>query len=154
MASSDTASSYDITKTNHIFKTPNYKDEPKPTDNVWVGISHVHLPTFWCPLCESWSIHPESLHHDCIGFLKQIRDKVQKAMYRDPNERYTRKKDWSYNNSDRDTDHKAKRHAPSDRASYQERRTRSWSRSFDRSTSHPRESDNNKTHLDWNKGWH
>jgi hypothetical protein len=31
--------SYDITKTNHIF-TACHNDEPKPSDNVWIGISH------------------------------------------------------------------------------------------------------------------
>jgi hypothetical protein len=44
--SSDTAVSYDITKISHIFTTANYKDQPKPADNVWIGISHVHLPTY------------------------------------------------------------------------------------------------------------
>jgi hypothetical protein len=75
-ASSDTTVSYDITEMNHIFTTGNYKDESKPTDSVWIGISHVHLPTFWCPLYESWENHPESLHADCMAFLKKIRDKT------------------------------------------------------------------------------
>jgi hypothetical protein len=57
-ASSDTTVRYYITKTNHIFKTANCKGEPKSTDNVLIGISHVHLPTYLCPLCESWESHP------------------------------------------------------------------------------------------------
>jgi hypothetical protein len=100
--SSDTTVSYDITKMNQIVTTGKYEDEPKPTDNVWIGISHVHLPTCWCPLCESWESHPESLHHDRMAFMKKIREKVQQTIYKYPSERYTREKDRRYNNNDQD----------------------------------------------------
>jgi hypothetical protein len=33
-------------------------------DNIWIGISHVFLPTFWCPKCEKWTSHPESYHEE------------------------------------------------------------------------------------------
>jgi hypothetical protein len=92
-ASSYTTVSYDITKTSHIFTTANYKDEQKPTYNVWIGISQVHLPTYWCPLYDSWESHPESLHTDRMAFLKKMREKIEQFIRRDLTERYTRDKD-------------------------------------------------------------
>jgi hypothetical protein len=38
--------SYDPRQSKHIFTKINI-DEPKPTDNIWIGTSHVFLPTFW-----------------------------------------------------------------------------------------------------------
>jgi hypothetical protein len=92
-ALSDTTVSYDITKTSHILTTTNYKKQPKPTDNIWIGISPVHLPTYWCPLCEIWEIHPESPHTDRMVFLKRTREEKQQFITRDPTQRYTRGKD-------------------------------------------------------------
>jgi hypothetical protein len=43
-ASSYTAISYEITKTTHLLKKPNYKYESKPTNNIRVGTSRV--PTY------------------------------------------------------------------------------------------------------------
>jgi hypothetical protein len=40
--------SYEITYTKHRFTKSNH-DADKPTENVWIGISHVFLPTLWCP---------------------------------------------------------------------------------------------------------
>jgi hypothetical protein len=37
---------------------------PAPTNNVWTRVSHVFLPTFWCPKCNKWTSHHESLHDD------------------------------------------------------------------------------------------
>jgi hypothetical protein len=37
-------------------------DAPKPTYNIWIGISHVFLPTFWCSKCDSWSSHHDKIH--------------------------------------------------------------------------------------------
>jgi hypothetical protein len=53
--------SYDITQTKQRFMKSNH-DAEKPTDNVWIRISRVFLPTFWYPRCNKWVRHPESLH--------------------------------------------------------------------------------------------
>jgi hypothetical protein len=65
-----------------------------------------------------------------MTFLNKIREELQTTMY-NPSERYTHGKNRRYNNNDRDNDRNAKRHAPSDRAPYQDKRTRSRSWSFD-----------------------
>jgi hypothetical protein len=39
---------------------------PKPTYNIWIGTSHVFLPTFWCSKCDSWSSHHAKLHDERI----------------------------------------------------------------------------------------
>jgi hypothetical protein len=41
-------------------------DAPNPKYNIWIGTSHVFLPTFWCSECDSWSSHHEKLHDGCI----------------------------------------------------------------------------------------
>jgi hypothetical protein len=55
--------SYDPYRSTHIYTKVNL-DPPKPTDNVWIGISHVLLPTFWCSKCNSWSSHHDKLHDE------------------------------------------------------------------------------------------
>jgi hypothetical protein len=35
-----------------------------PTYNVWIGTSHIFLPTFWCSKCNSWSSHHNKLHDE------------------------------------------------------------------------------------------
>jgi hypothetical protein len=55
--------SYDITQTKHRFTNPIH-EALAPTDNVWIGIPHLFLPTFWCPKCEKWTSRPESLHEE------------------------------------------------------------------------------------------
>jgi hypothetical protein len=57
--------SYDPYRSTHIFTKVNI-DAPKPTDNVWIGTSHVFLPTFWCSKCNSWSSHHDKLHDECL----------------------------------------------------------------------------------------
>jgi hypothetical protein len=69
--------SYDITKTNHIFTT-NHKDAPKPTEYVWIGISHTYLPTSWWPKCNKWGSHPESLNEDLMSFIKMMAERNAK----------------------------------------------------------------------------
>jgi hypothetical protein len=61
--------SYDPYRSTHVFMKVNL-DAPKPTDNVWIGTSHVFLPTFWCSKCDSWSSH-----HD--NFMTNASDGVQ-----------------------------------------------------------------------------
>jgi hypothetical protein len=39
--------SYNPYLSTHVFKKVNI-NAPKPTDNIWIGVSHVFLPTFWC----------------------------------------------------------------------------------------------------------
>jgi hypothetical protein len=53
--------SYDITQTKQTFTKSNH-DAPTLGDSVWIGISHVFLPTFWCPKCNKCVSHLESLH--------------------------------------------------------------------------------------------
>jgi hypothetical protein len=55
--------SYDITQTKHKFTKSNH-DAAKPDENVWIGIYHVSLSTFWCPKCNKWESHYDSLHED------------------------------------------------------------------------------------------
>jgi hypothetical protein len=45
--SDQTTISYDPRQSKNIFTKINI-NEPKPTDNIWIGTSHVFLPTFWC----------------------------------------------------------------------------------------------------------
>jgi hypothetical protein len=115
-ASSDTTVSYDITKTKHRFKTANYKDKSKPTDNVWIGINHEHLPTYWCPLSESWESRPESLHHDCVDFI-QKRETRYKIGYTETLRSATLSQNIGATITmiETDNDHNRKRHATSDR---------------------------------------
>jgi hypothetical protein len=40
------AVSYDPYLSTPIFTKVNI-DAPKPTSNIWIGVSHVFLPTFW-----------------------------------------------------------------------------------------------------------
>jgi hypothetical protein len=47
----------------HVFTKVNY-EAPVPTDNVWIGASHIFLPKFWCSKCDSWSSHHEKLHDE------------------------------------------------------------------------------------------
>jgi hypothetical protein len=55
--------SYDITQRKHRFKEAK-RDAEKLTGFVWIGISHIFLPTFWCPRCDEWVSHSESLHDE------------------------------------------------------------------------------------------
>jgi hypothetical protein len=57
--------SYDPYLSTHVFTKVNI-DAPKPTDNIWIGVSHVFLPTFWCAKCDSWSSHHDKIHDERI----------------------------------------------------------------------------------------
>jgi hypothetical protein len=59
------AVSYDPYLFTHVFTKVNI-DAPKPTDNIWIGVSHVFLPTFWCAKCDSWSSHHAKIHDERI----------------------------------------------------------------------------------------
>jgi hypothetical protein len=56
--------SYDPYRSTHVFTKVNH-EAPAPTDNVWIGTSHVLLPTFWCSKCDSLSSHHDNLHDEC-----------------------------------------------------------------------------------------
>jgi hypothetical protein len=47
----------------HVF-TKVKLDTPKPTENVWIGTSHIFLPTFWCSKCDGWYSHHDKLHDE------------------------------------------------------------------------------------------
>jgi hypothetical protein len=57
--------SYDPYRSTHIFTKVNI-DAPKPTYNIWIGTSHILLPTFWCSKCDSWTSHHDKLHDEHI----------------------------------------------------------------------------------------
>jgi hypothetical protein len=57
--------SYDPYLSTHIFTKVNL-DAPKPTENIWIGTSHVFLPTFCCSKCNSWYSHHDKLHDERI----------------------------------------------------------------------------------------
>jgi hypothetical protein len=60
-----TTISYDPRQSKHIFTKINI-NEPKLTDSIWIGTSHVFLPTLWCQKCNSWSSHHAQLHDERI----------------------------------------------------------------------------------------
>jgi hypothetical protein len=39
---------------------------PKPTDDIWIGVSHIFVPTFWCSKCNRWSSHHDKIHDERI----------------------------------------------------------------------------------------
>jgi hypothetical protein len=57
--------SYNPYLSTHVFTKVNI-DAPKLADNIWIGISHVFLPTFWCSKCDSWSSHHDKIHDERI----------------------------------------------------------------------------------------
>jgi hypothetical protein len=57
--------SYDPYLSTHIFTKVNV-DAPRPTYNMWIGTSHIFLPTFWCSKCDSWSSHHDKIHDERI----------------------------------------------------------------------------------------
>jgi hypothetical protein len=44
--------SYDPYLSTHVFTKVNI-NTPKPTDNIWIGVPHIFLTTFWCAKCNS-----------------------------------------------------------------------------------------------------
>jgi hypothetical protein len=57
--------SYDPYLSTHVFTKVNI-DAPKPTDKIWIGVSHIFVPTFWCAKCNSWSSHHDKIHDEHI----------------------------------------------------------------------------------------
>jgi hypothetical protein len=55
-------------------------DAPKPTDNMWIGVSHVFLPTFWCSKCNSWSSHHDKIHDERIRWQNMEDAQVEKQV--------------------------------------------------------------------------
>jgi hypothetical protein len=55
--------SYNPYRSTHVFTKVN-NEAPAPTDNVWIGTSHIFLPTFCCSKCDSWPSHHEKLHDE------------------------------------------------------------------------------------------
>jgi hypothetical protein len=55
--------SYDPYLSTHVFTKVNI-NAPKPTYNIWIGVSQVFLPTFWCLKCNSWSGHHDKLNRE------------------------------------------------------------------------------------------
>jgi hypothetical protein len=117
-------------------------DAPKPTENIWIGISHVFLPTFWCSKCDSWSSHHDKLHDERIRWqtmknaqmVKQdeYRKQTQQSHYGPPQQQgraYIR------------NDNNKRSSTPYNHENYQDkcsRNDRGQSLSRDRSNSHTR----------------
>jgi hypothetical protein len=59
------AVSYDPYLSTHVVTKVNI-GAPKPTDNIWIDVSHVFLPTLWCSKCDSWSSHYDKIHDERI----------------------------------------------------------------------------------------
>jgi hypothetical protein len=66
------AVSYDPYLSTYIFTKVNI-DAHKPPDKIWIGVSHVFLPTFWCAKCNSWSSHHGKIHDERIR-LQNMKD--------------------------------------------------------------------------------
>jgi hypothetical protein len=64
-------------RSTHVFTKVNL-DAPKPTDNVWIGTSHILLPTFWCSKCDSWSSHHDKLHDKRLQWQAMKNDQLLK----------------------------------------------------------------------------
>jgi hypothetical protein len=133
--------SYEPYLSTHVFKKVNI-DAPKPTDNIWIGISHVFLPTFWCAKCNSWSSHHDKIHDERIRWqnmkdaqiAKQVeyRKQTQQSHYGPPQQQ-----DRPYGRND---NNKQSKNAYG-RDNYQDKRSRNdrgRSPSRDRSNSHTR----------------
>jgi hypothetical protein len=73
------AVSYDPYLSTQVFTKVNI-DAPKPTDNIWIGVSHVFLPTFWCEKCNSWSSHHDKMHDKRIRWQNMKDAQVAKQV--------------------------------------------------------------------------
>jgi hypothetical protein len=133
--------SYDPYLSTHVFKKLNI-DAPIPTDNIWIGVSHVFLPTFWCSKCNSWSSHHDKIYDECIRWqnmkdaqvAKQVeyRKQTQKNHYGPP-----QLQDRTYGRNDKNK----RSNTAYGRDNYQDKRSlndRGRSPSRDRSNSHTR----------------
>jgi hypothetical protein len=85
--------SYDPCLSTHVFTKVNI-DAPKPTYNIWIGISQVFLSTFWCSKCDSWSSHHDKIHDERIRWQnmknaqmakqEEYRKQTQQSHYEPP----------------------------------------------------------------------
>jgi hypothetical protein len=129
--------SYDPYLSTHVFI-----DAPKPTDNIWIGVSRVFLPTFWCAKCNSWSSHHDKIHDERIQWqnmkdaqiAKQVEqiNQNQQNFYGPPQQQ-----DRQYGRNDNNK----RSNTTYGRDSYQDKRSRNdrgRSPSRDRSNSHTR----------------
>jgi hypothetical protein len=73
------AVSYDPYLSTHIFTKVDI-DAPKPTDNIYIGVSQVFLPPFWCAKCNSWSSHHETIHDERIRWQNMKDAQVAKQV--------------------------------------------------------------------------
>jgi hypothetical protein len=132
---------YDPYLSTHVFTKVNI-DAPKPTDNIWIGVSHIFLPTFWCAKCNSWSIHHDKIHDERIRWqnmkdaqvAKEVEQRKQKQQnhYGPPQQQ-----DRQYGLND----NKKRSNIAYGHDSYQDKRSRNDRRrspSRDRSNSHTR----------------
>jgi hypothetical protein len=69
--------SYDPYLSTRVFTKVNI-DAPNPTDNIWIGTSHIFLPTFWCSKCDSWYSHHDKLNDECIRWQTMKNAQVAK----------------------------------------------------------------------------
>jgi hypothetical protein len=133
-----TTISYDPRQSKHSFTKINI-DEPKPTYNVWIGTSHVFLPTFWCQKCNSWSSHHDKLHDERIRWqnnknaqmakMDEQRKQTQQNYYGPPQQS-------SYNRNDINK----RQNSNYNRDNYQDKQTRT-----DRGRSNSRDRSNSQT---------
>jgi hypothetical protein len=70
--------SYDPYLYTHVFTKINI-DAPKPTDNIWIGTSHVFLPNFWCSKFDGWSSHRDKLYEARTRWQNNKNAQVAKA---------------------------------------------------------------------------
>jgi hypothetical protein len=131
--------SYDPRQNKHIF-TKIKIHEPKPTDNIWIGTSHVFLPTFWCQKCNSWSSHHDQLHDEGIRWQN---NKIAHLAKLDEQNRQTKQNQYGppHQSSLHRYDNNKHPNSNSNCDKYQDKRTRNdraRSNSRDRSNSQPR----------------
>jgi hypothetical protein len=116
--------SYNPYRSRHVFTKVNL-DASKPTDNVWIGTSHVFLPTFWCSKCDIWSSHHDKLHDERLQWqatknaqlLKQedYRKQNSQSHYGPP---YQKNRSFSQNENNKRSNNSY------DRKNYQDKRCR------------------------------
>jgi hypothetical protein len=132
------AVSYDPYLSTHVFTKVNI-DAPKPTDNIWIGFSHVCLPTFWCAKCDSWSSHHDKIHDERIRWQNMKDAQVAKQVEQRKQNHYgpPQQQDRQYSRND----NKKCSNTAYGRDNYQDKRSRNdrgRSPSRDRSNSHTR----------------
>jgi hypothetical protein len=133
--------SYDPYLSTHVFTKLNI-DAPKPTDSIWIGVSHVFLPTFWCAKRNSWSSHHDKIHDERIRWQSMKDAQIAKQVeYRKQNQQNhygpPQQQDRKYGRNDNNK----RSNTTYGRDNYQDKRSRNdcgRSPSRDRSNSHTR----------------